>query len=1116
MRTNPSMILALSALCLAPLAAQDEAVERTIRMARELALSPDGGTLVFAWQGDLWRAASTGGDAVRLTTHPADDGRPAFSPDGRTIAFHSSRAGRTQIFTVPIEGGAPRQVTSDSEGKSLLGWTPDGAGLILLQGSDRGAFGTESQRVFRLELDGSAPRRMLLDVGLRDAALSPCGTKLAFTRGRASWTRKGYRGSAAEQLWLADLGASPVTIERLDADRPDFMNVSHLWPMFGPRGESLYYVSDPDGTFDLYRRHLADGTVTRITEVGKADGSDDGLVHPALSADGSTLVFRRRFDLQRLDLRSGAIEALQLRATGDRIASAIERQQVTSATEVAFTQDGKQIAFVAGHDVYVMDRILREPRRLTDTPHREDNLAFTQDGRHLYFTSDADGEVDLWRATLTGEDGIWWIEERGPVAIERITADAEVESRLRISPTGKHFAYVRGTELWVMDADGTDHRRVVATWSTPDFDWSPDGRWLCYATSDDDYNSDIYLVPLDGTRPPYNLSRHPDNEGDPVWSPDGSRIAFAGRRDGEESDVYVVTLTRSVEEATDRDRRLKEALDAMKKGKAKGGDPAADPRDAGQAADKPASEAADESTVTVATEGFGDPKAVRIDFDGIHERIARIAVPNSFETGLVWSPDGKKLAFSATVDGVRGVYTVDFPKPGRPAKWVDAIPSGGRWLKEGNQIVGAVGGVPAALDSKGKTARFEFSVRRLLDWRELRRIAFDQGWRAMRDRFYDPALNNRDWEAVRAKYREAAAQCLGQSEFSELMNMMLGELNASHMGHSGGGDPLPAFRPADGWSPTTWHLGVRFALADAGPGLLVESVIPGSPAALARSRIDAGERVLAIDGVEVGPATDLLALMTRDEAEELEVLVQGREGQRRAVSIRPVASVRGLLYEEWVERTRRAVEELSGGKLGYLHIAGMNMPSFRQMEEDIHFAGHGKDGLIIDVRFNGGGSTTDHVLTALTQPRHAITVSRGSGEGYPQDRKVYASWHKPIVLMCNEHSFSNAEILAHAIRTLGRGPVVGMRTAGGVISTGGATLLDGSSVRMPTRGWYLLGSGKDMELNGAMPDVALWNDPRGGDAQLEAAVRTLAAEVEAAAARPDPEPVPAATERRGR
>jgi tricorn protease len=191
----------------------------------------------------------------------------------------------------------------------------------------------------------------------------------------------------------------------------------------------------------------------------------------------------------------------------------------------------------------------------------------------------------------------------------------------------------------------------------------------------------------------------------------------------------------------------------------------------------------------------------------------------------------------------------------------------------------------------------------------------------------------------------------------------------------------------------------------------------------------------------------------------------------------------------------------------------MNMSSFRQMEQDLYDAGFGKEGLIIDVRFNGGGSTTDHVMTALTQPVHAITKSRGSGEGYPQDRKVYASWTKPIVLMCNEHSFSNAEILSHAVKQVGRGRLVGMRTAGGVISTGSVRLIDGSSVRMPMRGWYLASTGEDMELNGCTPDIALWNRPGGPDDQLAAAVGALADDVAKQRAKGDVEIVPAAAKR---
>ncbi len=210
----------------------------------------------------------------------------------------------------------------------------------------------------------------------------------------------------------------------------------------------------------------------------------------------------------------------------------------------------------------------------------------------------------------------------------------------------------------------------------------------------------------------------------------------------------------------------------------------------------------------------------------------------------------------------------------------------------------------------------------------------------------------------------------------------------------------------------------------------------------------------------------------------------------------------------WLRHNRKLVDDASKGTLGYLHISAMAMPNFRKFEEELVSQGAGKDGLVIDVRENPGGSITDHLLTALTQPVHAITVPRGGGQGYPQDRKVYACWNKPIVVLCNQNSFSNAEIFAHAIKTLKRGQVVGVPTAGGVISTGAAQIMDVGTLRLPFRGWYLPGDGRDMELNGAVPHHIVWPNPgdmpAGKDLQLEKAVDVLANDVSAWKARPQP------------
>lgn len=1164
-------IALLSSLLLIGTAAGQGDSNQQIRLPRQPRVSPDGQNVAFSWQEDIWTASIHGGMAARRTVNVANDSNPFFSPDGRQIAFISDRTGNSQVHIMPASGGVPRQVTHDSNRKMLLGFTADGSELLIAQATDRGWSYTESGRIFTIPVETGGPKRMLFDAGGSDAALSPDGSKVLFTRGRAAWNRKGYRGSAASQLWLADLATSPATLTRLDRDRPHFQNVSLTNPMWAPDGNSYYYISDPDGTFDIYQRELSDpdgGNARRVTRVGQTDRSDDGVAFASLSVDGGTMVFRRRFDMHRLDLASGKVSMIKLSASGDSAASAIERRSETSSREVAFTDDGKQMAFVAGEDVYVMDRILKEPVQVTRTPHQESSLVFSSDGKRLFFVSDAGGEADIWEATHSQEENIWWLAE--DFQLRQVTDDRAVERSLATSPAGKHVAYIKGTDLFVMDQDGSDHRRVVESWSAPSYDWAPDGRWITYATQDSDYNSDIWVVPLDGTRKPFNLSRHPDSDSSPKWSGDGTRIAFVSRREGEESDIYYFNLTKQEEEKTERDKKLEDALAAMKKksspGKSGGDEPSAGGADrprgsgagrgrrgrrggmrpgggGGQQSDP--EPAADEPKDDKAEEGEKEKKDdekekkqvdVEIDFDGIHDRMHRISIADSRESGLIWSPDGKKLAFNATVEGQRGFYTVEFPKVEKPKKLASEGLASARWLKESKEIVGISsgrssagapggpprgrrgfggggGGKPAAMSARGEVKSFDFSVRRMRDWQEIRRIAFDQGWRAMRDRFYDEHMNNRDWEAIRNKYRPVAAQSIGSAEFSELMNMMLGELNASHMGHRGGSDPLPSPQRDNSWTPTTYQLGLRFEMNAEGPGLVVESVIPGSPCHARRSQVLPGEAVLSIDGQAIGPDVDLDRLLTMDEVRDVELMVADSAGNERAVTVRPTRSVQGLLYDEFVENTRRAVEEQSDGTLGYLHIRGMNMSSFRDMEKDLYDAGEGKEGLIIDVRFNGGGSTTDHVLTALTQPVHAITRSRGSGKGYPQDRKVYASWSKPIVLMCNEHSFSNAEILSHAVKQIGRGRLVGMRTAGGVISTGSARLLDGSSVRMPTRGWYLVSTGEDMELNGCLPDIALWNPPGGADEQLKVAVRTLLEDVAKEKARGDVKIEPAAARR---
>jgi tricorn protease len=376
----------------------------------------------------------------------------------------------------------------------------------------------------------------------------------------------------------------------------------------------------------------------------------------------------------------------------------------------------------------------------------------------------------------------------------------------------------------------------------------------------------------------------------------------------------------------------------------------------------------------------------------------------------------------------------------------------------------------------------------------------------MRDHWYDAKLGNNDWNTVRNKYRAMAARSPDNESLTTVVQMMLGELNGSHLGFTMNPEgPAAQSLPRD----VTAHLGVRFDSSFAGPGLKVRDVLPGGPADKKRSRLHPGDIILKVDGVDVRRDMDLTLALNGPADREINLTV-GDGDKTRDITMRPIsyANAQILLYDHWLRHNRKLVADASGGKFGYLHISAMSMPNFRKFEEELVSEGTGREGLVIDVRENPGGSITDHLLTALTQPNHAITVPRGGGPGYPLDRKVYISWHKPIVVLCNQNSGSNAEIFSHAIKTLKRGQLVGVPTAGAVVSTGATQILDAGNLRMPTRGWFTLGDGEDMEKNGAVPHHVLWLSPttlpQGNDAQLAKALEVLRADVEAWRARPQP------------
>jgi tricorn protease len=1068
-----------------------------IRLANNPALSADGQWLGFDWNGDVWIAPAIGGEARQLTAHQGRDSQPKFSPDGKEIAFVSDREGSPHVYTVAFHGGAPRQLTFHTAGAALQEYTLDGQSLLLKATRDH--FWRHGERFFTVKAKERSAERLLFDDYGSDGTLSPDGKKLLFTREGEGWWRKGYKGARVAQVWL------------YDRDAKTFTKVLHQefgcrWPLWKPDGKGFYYVAEHARGANLHDYDFANKSSKPLTKF-----KEDSVVFPAIARDGSRIVFRHLFDLYSYQPGSGEVKNLDIYHNVDRIAKKSAMRVLNSATAAAFTQDGLEIAFIAGGDLWVMDTELREPRQITRTAEEEGNPLFTPDGQAILFTSSIGSEYAISKATRKSPKQFWW--QNRDFSTTHVLQFQQRPIRLKLSPDGKKLAYVKGLSgLYVLDLALGEDARVFADWSAADYDWSPDGKWFVFSKLDEDFNRDIWLIPSDGKGRPFNLSRHPYSESGPVWSPDGKMIAFAGRRASGDAgaNVNLVWLNPDDDERTARDRKLEKALDKMK-GRTKPGEDEAPKKPAG----------------------------VTIDFDRLHERVKRVSLGEGFANTLFWSPDSKKLAFTGSFEGKAGTFTIDIGEGLTPKSFSTTVGSNPVWLKKGNQTVWLVAGVPTSTPGvatatsvpaptpmpiakkgpggKGKFPAgrnatpaagggYTFSVRQQLDLPARSAVIFDTCWITMRDQWYDRNLGNNDWDKVRRKYRDLAAQTPDNESLTTVVQMMLGELNGSHLGFTMTAAAAKPNEPRD----TTAHLGVRFDFNFAGPGLKIRDVLPNGPADKKRSRLRAGDIIQKIDGTEVSRDMDLTLVLNGPADREIALAVQGNDGKLRDITLRPIpyAAAQALLYEHWLQHNRKLVADASGGRFGYLHISAMSMPNFRKFEEELVSQGAGKDGLVIDVRENPGGSITDHLLTALTQPNHAITVPRGGAPGYPLDRKVYISWHKPIVVLCNQNSGSNAEIFSHAIKTLQRGQLVGVPTAGAVVSTGSAPILDVGQLRLPTRGWFTINDGEDMEKHGAVPHHLVWPEParlpRGLDAQLTKALEVLQTEVQAWRERPQP------------
>ena len=1034
----------------------------------------DGKVFVFEWNDHLWIAETRGGYARRLGSSSSADTWPVFSADGTKVAFASNRDGGMKIFEFNIASDAVRQITFHSEVTYPRSWTPDGNHIMAQVFRD--SAGPKTCERFAIINTAKREQEVIpIDIPAADPAMSPDGKSILFTRrGDELYRKRAHSiGPAAGQIWLYNIETkefSPMVVTESDCRNP-------LWR---PDGQGFYYLDAKGGARNVWYRSLDGSETKQLTFF-----TNDHVFQPSLSADGKTMVFRQRFDFWRFDPTDPEskpnIIFLKPEAGYSERGSSKRRRYDTcwnndNMGDVSFCDNGTQIAFTTGGDLYVMDTVICEPTLVHgDTRTHERECVFAPDGRALYFTSDRGDSARIIKAEPEDPMKPWWENSKFKETV--LIADGAQRASFSISPDGTKLAWQDPSGVFTFaDTNGTIISRGPAATESGSYAWSPDGKWIAAQLADEFANHDVWIVSTTGEREPYNLSRNFKFDGSPAWSPDGKMIAFVSELPeyGDGRFLRYVYLERAVEEMETYTYELEKARNVIR-----------------ESASDPKRYAALEHPETY---DGGEGKTVKIEFDDLVDRVRTVKIRAAMPF-FRW--DSRTIAYAAAE---KRTDTIHIPDRLTGEQYAECVGVPRDWCEKGDRVLWIVDQRPAIC-----AQTLQFNVYQDTNYEDYQELGFRTAWARIRDLYYDPQTHGADWVDIGERFLAPARYATSYSVFIRVMNMVLGELDSSHLGFYADTNSSKEWqrKPQLGaWEMTTAHLGIRFESENAPDGWIVRDIIPDGPADRCGFNIRPGDVVIAVDGQSVGGGIDPTVVLNGPPNRKVRVTFRRVGGGAETIVI-PSCSfseARKKIGDQEIRAKRRFVHEKSNDAFGYLNIDAMDFQSLWLFQHEVFSEGYGRDGLIIDVRNNFGGFTADQMLQILLGGDHSRAVTRTCGPGYLFGYWGRPVWSKPIVVLCNENTGSNGEIFSHAIKTLKRGKLVGRETGGGVIATYDSALLDLGSFRDARYGWFVL-DGTDMEHHGAKPDFEVDDDPadvnRGIDRQLEKAISVLGDEVDA-------------------
>ena len=1059
---------------------------------RDVQVSPDGSQVLFCYKGDIYKVPSKGGTAVQLTTQVSYECAPVWSADGQQIAFASDRYGNLDVFVMAADGGPATRLTYQSVAEEPQAFTPDGQwvvfGACIQDPAESVMFPTSSlPELYKVPAKGGRTLQVL-GTPAEMISFAPDGKSFYYQdrKGYEDEWRKHHTSSITRDVWFYDAQSGQHT--NVTAHAGEDRN-----PVVSADGKTLYFLSERNGgSMNVYSCEAKAGD----TKAGEPKAVTTFKTHPvrflSMAKDG-LLCFTY----------NGEIYTQKLGAEPQKLAISLTRDDEAAIANLSFTneahqpvvsKDGKQIAFVTRGEVFVTSTEYATTRRISQTAGAEADVDFAPDGRTIVYASERNGNWQLYTASIVRKEDLNFanatlIKEESVFpelpALNLLDSKidfSQVERRSpKYSPDGKKIAFIEDRiKLKVVDLKTMKVTQVTdgSKWYDQDggfdFEWSPDGKWfvLSYIANRRDPYTDQGIVSAEGGEiHPITQSAYMSES--PRWVMDGKAILFQSERYGMRShaswgsqdDVFLAFLT---QDAYDRYRLSAEDYALLKELEKK--NEKKDEKKDDKKNKKKDDKKADADTV----------KAVKIEFEGLENRIVRLT-PNSSRLGdAIVSKDGESLYYFAAFEGKPDLWKMDLRK--HETKLLSKGGSGSLQMdKDGNLY--SLGNSMMKIEKGDKTTPITYNAQMKLDLAAEREYMLRHVAKQINKKIFRTDYNGCDWDLMVQNYAHFLPHIANNYDFAELLSELLGELNVSHTGGR--------FRP-EAKGDATAQLGLLYDLTEATEGIRITDILENGPFSKANSKVKVGDVITAINGQPVSKDTDLAQLLNLCKGKKTLVSLKGSAGAWDEVVLPISRSEQSdLLYKRWTKSRAVEVERLSNGRLGYVHIEGMNDASFRDVYSDILGKYNLKEGIVIDTRHNGGGRLHEDIEILFSGHKYFTQVVRGREVCDMPSRR----YNHPSIMLQAEGNYSNAHGTPWVYSHQKIGKLVGAPVPGTMSSVNWERLQDSSLIfGVPVIG-YQLPDGSYLENTQLEPDVLILNRPEtvvtGTDLQLETAVREL-------------------------